>query len=377
MHPDTRPHPGVDTSCRVVREPPYQMRQTCLVKEIALSVTSSLAARLKSSVDLKSRPSGIAFGLKLAVYATLIVHGAMFALSPHVVLKVLGVVLLGVMFAHGVELQHQALHYQGFRNKRFNIVSGVLLGLPMLVSFHAYQDSHLRHHRLLGTPDNKEFFDYGDQYGASPVVSAGRWLWRLSMAAHYLQFVKQIVKLFGPGARFNDNPLVSRAIRRDYLLMAAAIAILAGVSIALHDAFVVWAWLVPLVFVAAPVHALIEMPEHYRCDLTSTDAFVNTRTIVSNAFMTWLTNGNNYHVEHHLMPNLPIERLHDLHGAIAPHIRHYHATYREFYRALLRGTLAPRVIDDMPDNAHGSADSEAHDAPAADGAAAPAAAQSA
>lgn len=319
------------------------------LKESVLSVTSSLVARQKPVADMKSRPSGVVFSLKLAVYVALVAHGMLFALSTYVILKIVGILLIGAMYAHGVELQHQALHYQGFRSKRLNMVFGVLLGMPMLVSFHAYQDSHLRHHRLLGTPENKEFFDYGDQYGASPVVNLGRWAWRLSMAAHYIQFAKNVAKLVVPGARFGDNPLVSRAIRRDHLLMVAAIALLAGVSVALHTWFAVWVWVVPLVFVAAPVHALVEMPEHYRCDLTSTDPFRNTRTIESNAFMTWFTNGNNYHVEHHMMPNLPIERLHDLHGAIGPRIRYYHRTYRQFYYALLRGRLAPRTVDDDAD----------------------------
>ncbi|WP_241352516.1 fatty acid desaturase [Burkholderia cenocepacia] len=179
------------------------------------------------------------------------------------------------------------------------------------------------------------------------------------MAAHYIQFAKNVAKLVVPGARFGDNALVSRAIRRDYLLMAAAIALLAALSFALHTWFVVWVWVVPLVSVAAPVHALVEMPEHYRCDLTSTDPFRNTRTIESNAFMTWFTNGNNYHVEHHMMPNLPIERLHDLHGAIAPRIRYYHRTYRQFYSALLRGRLSPRAVDDDRDDREPDAEAAA------------------
>ena len=229
------------------------------------------------------------------------------------------------------------------------MVFGVLLGMPMLVLFHAYQDSHLRHHRLLGTPENKEFFDYGDQYGARPVVNLGLWAWRLSMAAHYIQFAKNVAKLVVPGARFGDNPLVSRAIRRDHLLMVATIALLAGVDRAAHVVRRVGVGRAARA-VAAPVHALVEMPEHYRCDLTSTDPFRNTRTIESNAFMTWFTNGNNYHVEHHMMPNLPIERLHDLHGAIGPRIRYYHRTYRQFYYALLRGRLSPRTVDDDADD---------------------------
>ncbi len=57
--------------------------------------------------------------------------------------------------------------------------------------------------------------------------------------------------------------------------------------------------------------------------------------------MIWYTNGNNYHVERHLMPSLPIDRLHDLHGAIRQNIAFLHPGYRDFYLALLRGRLAP------------------------------------
>ena len=118
--------------------------------------------------ELKSRASDATFGMKLAIYAACLWCGLAASLSDSLALQGLGIVLLGVMFAHGVELQHQALHGQGFRHRGVNEFFGVLLGLPMLVSFAAYQASHLRHHRHLGTPQNREFFDYGCLLYTSP-----------------------------------------------------------------------------------------------------------------------------------------------------------------------------------------------------------------
>ncbi|WP_437284350.1 fatty acid desaturase family protein [Sorangium sp. So ce406] len=308
--------------------------------EAQVSSTAGMAERAVSLHGLKSRSSEVTFALKLSIYLILLAHGAQLALSSLLVFKIFGVVVLGLMFAHGVELQHQVLHRQGFRNKQLNELAGVLLGLPMLVSFAGYQASHLRHHKHLGTPENKEFFDYGDQYGSSRVASLRLWFNRLMMPSHYASFAKNLW-LSLVGRRFSaERPDVSARMCRDYVVMLLAIVALGAASCATHASLILLVWLLPLVLIATPVHALIEMPEHYRCDVSSTDVFRNTRTIRTNALMTWYTNGNNYHVEHHLMPSLPIDRLHDLHGAIHQNIEFFHPGYRDFYVALLRGRLA-------------------------------------
>ena len=85
------------------------------------------------------------------------------------------------------------------------------------------------------------------------------------------------------------------------------------------------------------MHALIELPEHYRCDTDSTDSFRNSRSIRSTPFLTWFTNGNNLHVEHHLLPGLPIERLHELHERIAPRIKYLCPTYVSFLAEVIFG----------------------------------------
>ncbi|MFM7404482.1 MAG: fatty acid desaturase family protein [Erythrobacter sp.] len=289
--------------------------------------------------DLKSRASDVIFGMKFFIYLACMAFGVAASSSGLWGWQVLSVIFLGAMFAHGVELQHQVLHNQGFQDRKLNEAAGVLLGLPMLVSFAGYQASHLRHHRLLGTPENKEYFDYGDQYGASRIGTVLVWAKRFLMPAHYASFLKNLGRAFFGRPVPGEDAGVSKRIRRDHLVMLAGIGVLGALSALVASPIILLVWIAPLVLVAAPLHALIEMPEHYRCDVTSTDVFLNTRTIKSNAVMTWFTNGNNFHVEHHYMPALPIDRLHDLHAVIAKDIPNLYISYRDFYADVLRNEV--------------------------------------
>ncbi|MFJ4439693.1 fatty acid desaturase family protein [Streptomyces sp. NPDC088923] len=286
---------------------------------------------------IRKEVDGRVFAAKLALLCALVLgagalvwHGALWS-------RVLGGLVLGVMFAHALELQHEALHGIGFAGRRKNVVAGVLLGLPMLTSFAGYQASHMRHHRDLGTPENEEFFDYGDQYGDQDrgrLRTACLWLYRFSMIAHYGQFFVTAGRLLTGRPLPKERRATVRRMRRDHVLMVLAIAAAVIGSVLTGSTFMVWAWLLPLLVVAGPVHAAIELPEHFRTETETTDPFRNTRSILSNRFMAWLTNGNNFHVEHHLMPTLPISQLGELHEAMSGRHVYYNRTYAEFFRGL-------------------------------------------
>ncbi|MGW0580518.1 fatty acid desaturase, partial [Streptomyces sp. NPDC002920] len=126
------------------------------------SDTTELKAALK---HLRTEPRGWVFTFKVGLCAVLTGTGVALALQPHLWARITGVILTGAMFAHAAELQHETLHNLAYRSRRTNAVCGIVLGLPMLISFAAYRAAHMRHHRDLGTPMNREFFDYGDQYG--------------------------------------------------------------------------------------------------------------------------------------------------------------------------------------------------------------------
>jgi fatty acid desaturase len=281
------------------------------------------------------------FLLKLGVCAVLAALGAFLALQSPLGARIAGVVVLGCMFAHAAELQHQALHGLGLRNRRANAAIGVALGVPMLISFAAYRATHLRHHRDLGTPANREFFDYGGQYGSqrprSRPANALIWLLRFSMVRHYASFAVGLLRALRGREFVGETASTSRRIRRDHFVILATVLAVAGWSVAVGSSVLLWIWVLPLLIVAGPVHAAIELPEHFRCETLSLDPFANTRTIRSNRLMTWFTNGNNFHVEHHLMPNLPIERLPELHGEVRDRLRYVEPGYYRFFRNLIQG----------------------------------------
>lgn len=291
----------------------------------------TLAAAAEPGLRQKLRSSDIVFSLKLAILAIGSLVGGYLASTHNFALIVVGIVVLGLWQAHAVELQHQVLHGLGYRNARFNHLVGVLLGLPMLVSYSGYRASHLRHHRLLGTPDNKEFFDYGDQYGGKP-LTISQVLLRLLMLTHYVNFARSVLTALRNQPFEGESKATSDRMRHEYLLMLAAIGGLLLLGLALNEwrPFLIWAGSFALV--ATPVHALIEMPEHYLCDMTTTDVFANTRSIKSNLFLTWFTNGNNFHVEHHLAPGAPMEALPDLFEQNTGKHLYLETTYRDFFR---------------------------------------------
>jgi fatty acid desaturase len=102
-----------------------------------------------------------------------------------------------------------------------------------------------------------------------------------------------------------------------------------ALTIVFPTTLIVKIWLIPLL-VANPTYALIELPEHIGCDKVP-DVFVNTRTIKASKLATWFTDGNNYHVEHHWLPNIPHDRLPEVHNYIDLKIKYLDSSYWSFY----------------------------------------------
>lgn len=109
---------------------------------------------------MRNQVRGWVFTLKLLLLLMVLCMGVRLYLVPLLVVKVLGIALVGAMLAHSVELQHQCLHGTAYKNRRLNDLVGFLLGLSMLVSFRHYKYVHMHHHARLGTDEDAEFFDY-------------------------------------------------------------------------------------------------------------------------------------------------------------------------------------------------------------------------
>jgi fatty acid desaturase len=310
-----------------------------------LTVGRTLAGVELSDINrIESTP----FVVRLLVCAGLMGSSAWLILEFGGVLGLLGTVILGLMFAHAAELQHQALHITGFSSKALSRGVGFLLGLPLLVSYSDYQYHHFQHHRLLGTSENREFFSYGyDQLTClKPLIA------HLLMLGHYREVSKSICGSCLGRLRPEVKHDVAVRIRAEYFLIALFILIVTVMSIVLSTTLFLKIWLLPLL-IAIPTHALIELPEHWERKADTVDILVNTRTINAGWFGYWFTNGNNFHIEHHWLPSAPIHRLHELHRLLGDQVQAetYPQFYKNFFLELYHNTFTDPPGTDRPGRA--------------------------
>jgi len=247
--------------------------------------------------------------------------------------------VLGAMFAHGVELEHEMIHQRHF-GRRWGDAIGFLLGLPMFVEFTRYRITHSYHHRAVGTPDDEESFSYNFGQLGAPLSLA----LHLSMANHYGTVLQNIGyalvgnqsamrRRMGNSGKTTPQAAI-RLIMRGYRVMGLFVMGAIALSVIFHTTLFLQLWLLPLAF-ASPIHALVELPEHWGCYTESPDMMINTRTILPSRFADWFTNGNCWHVEHHYKPATPMADLPAMHAAIAPQIKFLNYGYGEFYREFL------------------------------------------
>jgi fatty acid desaturase len=282
-----------------------------------------------------SRVRAAPFVWRVLLYLGLVALFILIALRTRGIVPWLAVCGLGLIYAHGVELQHQALHNTAFPSRFFNRWVGFLLGLPMLVSVSDYQYSHLRHHRLLGTKDDREFFNYG----YDRLTSLGPLLAHLLMLRHYRDVARFICGSVIGRVKPDIKREVALQIRTEYRLMAVFLLIMGGVTAAFATPLFLVVWLLPLL-IAVPAHALIELPEHWGRDHGTLDVLANTRTIKASIFGSWFTNGNNFHIEHHWLPGVPNDRFPELHRMLpGTETETYPAFYLRFFQELYRNSF--------------------------------------
>ncbi|EST28448.1 fatty acid desaturase family protein [Streptomyces roseochromogenus] len=273
------------------------------------------------------------FVLKLAVVVALIIVGGALALQANWLAMIAGFIVLGAVYTHAVELQHQCLHHSAFTKARPHRPVGVLLGLPLLVSYSHYRVRHLQHHKYLGSPQDSEFFGFDTR---QPLTF--RALFRgLFDYGRVLVVIREIIRSYRGTWTYDLGQISDRRRREivsEYRLIGAVIAVTAVVCLAGFGEYAVRLWIAPLVF-AVPMHFLVELPEHILCDSETSDVLRNTRSITGSWISTWFTNGNNLHVEHHAAMTVPINRLRERHSEVQELATYVDHTYAAFFRRVL------------------------------------------
>jgi fatty acid desaturase len=196
---------------------------------------------------------------------------------------------------------HEGTHYLLSRDRARNRWLGFLTGLPLFLSFTAYQALHIRHHEFLGDPRDPD--DYDNYTGHPAKVWMLHWLRLLAAAYLYLLLVPALAWKHGTSAQ-------RRGISIDYALLSAfyaAVFSLAPFPVLAH------AWLLP----TAIANVLINVRGLTQHSLAEArDPLLASRSVRTRPWVAFLYLNENYHLEHHLYPGVPFYHLPRLHALL-------------------------------------------------------------
>ncbi|MGH3877973.1 MAG: fatty acid desaturase family protein [Actinophytocola sp.] len=282
------------------------------------------------------------FTAKFAFAVALIAAGwAAVVLWPSWPVVVAATLVIGPMYAHLVELQHECLHEHAYNRRWCNRLVGFLCGVPMLSSFWHYKYEHLRHHAFLGTKQNQEFFNY--RFDDLHTVHG------FARGCFHLGRYVDVARDIGRSVVGRTNPAISKPsaakkVRTEYLAFVVVLAAAVAFTVGTGSPLLLFTWVIPTLLLAEPIHFLIELPEHFGLNTqTDPNVLTNTRTVRAGRFARWFTNSNDVHTAHHYHQGVPMAQVRKLHRMIADRVATVDPSYWQFYKKVLTGEL--RYLD--------------------------------
>ncbi len=262
---------------------------------------------MQDYAELHDKADGPALG-RLLVYAGLIAllvypvvmssPGWWFALLP-----------LGILLAFLFNLAHECTHKTAFKTLWLNEFVGYLTGLILFQPFNWFRYFHLAHHRFVNDPvRDPELIGHPkpDTRQALFVFLSCALYWRSKaqlLWAHAFWKIEENYLPVGMHARL-------RLEARVYLLFYLGML---GVAV-LWMPILLWVWIVPLLL-GFPFLRFYHLAEHARCPPVASK-LVNTRTVITNRVVRFVTWNMPFHIEHHLYPGVPFHQLPRLHASV-------------------------------------------------------------
>jgi fatty acid desaturase len=242
------------------------------------------------------------------------------------ILAVLGILVSAVALNAWVLLLHEGMHHTLFASPFWNRWVSVFLGVPVLMSFSAYQVLHLRHHHYLGDPRDPD--DYAN-YSKRP---------RLVWLMHYIRLAcgAFLYLLCIPILTLRHGTSLQRRHMIEEYVLIGLIATVATLTI--PGRVILWGWFVPVILVGYMTN-IRGFAQHGISD--ASDPFLASRTMTPPAIVRFFLLHENYHLEHHFFPEVPDYHLHRLHLLVRPRLpravtgRSYVAFLAHFLRATL------------------------------------------
>ncbi len=241
--------------------------------------------------------------------------------------------LVVALALHAVALLlHDGVHRTLLRGRRANRWAAAACGACVLMSASAYQAMHERHHVFLGDPRDPD--DYHNYTGDPRAVWTMHYVRLLFGSLLYIMLIPVMVARRG-------TPAERRRAAAEYALLAALYAALW--TLAPHPALL-HAWLVPIV-PASLMFNLRSLAAHGITD--ASDPLLASRSVEAGPVVRFLFRNENYHLEHHIFPEVPSYNLAAVHRMVAPRLPRA-AVASSYLGFLLRFVRQSARLDETP-----------------------------
>jgi len=239
-------------------------------------------------------------------------------------MRLAGYAVIGISIHAMAVLVHEGSHNSIFRSRFVDRWVGFLLGVPVLVSYSAYRTLHGFHHRYTRDADDPdEFLNVTKNRTALEVLF---YSWLIFGTPIYLVHVAKTA--LERGKRLERIDIIV-----EYLLLAVICTGVALLCIRLDGwPVLLHCWALPML-VAMVFGNVRSWAEHQMTQ--PGNPLTQTRTVTSNAVVSFLMCNLNYHLEHHLFPGIPWYNLPKLHAMLQDEYRRAGAfIYRSYLRFL-------------------------------------------
>lgn len=283
------------------------------------------------------------FILLHAVFDTALIFGILNIRNQRFGPAVSAFVLAALMF-RSFSVMHEAVHGSLFKSKALNTCAGIFYGLFCFLPFQAWRKIHLEHHFWTGNldrdPTMKIIKNHRDQ--VQPATRAQDWFWKAWLP--YFAWRQQIV--FWQTSLSEAKGWARLGVVAQGLMSLAVLGMagwLFGPVAAIAGLFL---YLLIIELVNFPHHMdLPQQHDNFRVGPSAQHAFCRT-CVYSSWFSKYVLLNFNYHVEHHLFPDLPYHQLPLAHAKVATALgEQYHVSYGNDWIKKSRREGLIKVID--------------------------------
>ena len=249
----------------------------------------------------------------IAVATDFIIITVVVAASIHIdnfFIYILSIVIIGSRQRALATILHDAAHRVLCENIVLNdFIGRYLSGYLIFQSFDNYVRSHvISHHNSLGNPKKDPDYQFYLQSGLFDNDSKTKFIIKHLIAPFFLSksipFIKYIIK----------NRL-GKPFEKSFYKIVIYWVFMVSLAIYFEYIDILFAyWIIPLLTTFPMLSWFIEMSEHYPMILEK-DELYQTRNRFSSSLETFFTgiHGENFHLTHHLMPNIPFYNIKKAH----------------------------------------------------------------